>query len=124
MKEQDMNNIERDGERRRLRAQERLGTDNPRCCICGEDNPHCLERHHIAGQAYADETIIVCRNCHRKLSDVQKGHPENNGSPADQLERIGRFLLGLADLFELLITKLREFGAALIARSQTSPSHP
>jgi hypothetical protein len=119
-----MDEIERKRERRRLRAQERLGTNDPRCCFCDEDNPHCLERHHIAGQAYADETVIACRNCHRKLSDVQKDHPENSGSPPDQLERIGWFLLGIADLFELLITKLREFGAALIARSQTSSSHP
>src|SRR6516162_5562849 len=62
-----MDEIER-RERPRLRARERLRTDDPRCCFCGEDNPHCLERHHIAGQAYADDTLIVCRNCHRKLT--------------------------------------------------------
>jgi hypothetical protein len=33
------------------------------------------------------------------------------------LERVGRFLLGLADLFEQLIPKLREFGLALIAEA-------
>jgi hypothetical protein len=33
------------------------------------------------------------------------------------MDRIGHFLLGLADLFELLIKKLREFGEALIAQA-------
>jgi len=31
----------------------------------------------------------------------------------DSLERIRRFLLGLADLFELLVAKLREFAREL-----------
>jgi hypothetical protein len=117
-----MDEIERQREKRKLRAQERLGTDNPRCCICPEDNPHCLERHHIAGQAYGSDTIIVCRNCHRKLTDLQNDHPKSMGASPDLVESIGRFLLGIADLFELLIKKLREFGAALIARSQKAAS--
>jgi hypothetical protein len=112
-----MDEVERQRERRGLRALERLGTDKPRC-HCGEDNPHCLERHHIAGQAYGDDTVIVCRNCHRKLSDRQKDHQEKTDPAPDLLERIGQFLLGVADLFELLIVKLREFGADLIARAK------
>jgi hypothetical protein len=75
-----------------------------------------LERHHIAGQAFDDETVIRCRNCHRKLSDLQKEHPGQKTSPPDLLERIGHFMLGIADLFELLIETLREFGHALIAQ--------
>ena len=114
-----MDEVESQRERRRLRALERLGPDRPRC-HCGEDNPHCLEQHHIAGRAYNDETVIVCRNCHRKLSDRQKDHPKGTGTAPDPLECIGRFLLGLADLFELLIAKLREFGTDLIARARAA----
>ena len=40
-----MDEIERQRERRRLRALERLETDKPSCVVCGENNPHCLERH-------------------------------------------------------------------------------
>jgi hypothetical protein len=111
-----MDEYERKREARRQRALERLGTDNPRCS-CGVDNPHCLERHHIAGQAYSEETVIRCRNCHRELSDLQKDHPEQIGSPPEPFERIGHFLLGIADLFELLIGKLREFAHVLIEQA-------
>jgi hypothetical protein len=115
-----MDERERKREARRQKALERLGTDNPRCS-CGETDPHCLELHHIAGQAYGSETIIRCRNCHRKLSNLQKDHPGQQSGPPDLLERIGHFLLGIANLFELLIVKLREFGHALIDQARQQP---
>lgn len=101
-------------QRRRQAALERLGTNNPRCIFCGEDDPHCLEKHHIAGKAYDAFTAIHCRNCHRKQSDRQHDHPKISGANPS-LENIGEFLLGLADFFEHLIKKLREFGEALIS---------
>ena len=107
-------------ERRRQSALERLGTNNPRCS-CGEDDWRVLEKHHIAGKTYDDFTCIQCRNCHRKLSDQQKDHPEQIGTPIELPEIIGRFLLGLADFFESLIEKLREFGNALIESVQGGP---
>lgn len=115
-----MNKTERKREMRRQNALERLGTNNPRCHVCGKTNPHCLERHHIAGRAHANDTVIVCRNCHRELSDKQKDHPALKSPTSDPVERIAHFLLGLADLFELLVAKLREFGHALIERTSTS----
>jgi hypothetical protein len=55
-----------DRERRRQKRLRALGTNTPRCASCGEDDPRCLERHHIEGQAYGATLAIVCRNCHRK----------------------------------------------------------
>lgn len=110
--------IELARERRRQSALERLGTNNPCCIFCGEDDWRTLEKHHIAGKAYDDFTCIHCRNCHRKQSDRQKDHPEQTGAPVGMSEALGHFLLGLADFFELLIEKLREFGEALIASVQ------
>jgi hypothetical protein len=112
-----MNDYEKEKERRKQKALERLGTNNPRCIRCGEDDWLCLERHHIAGQAFDDLTVIVCRNCHRKLSDNPKGYPQSDQTPPDPVECIGRFLLGLADLFESLVRKLREFGRFLIEQA-------
>jgi hypothetical protein len=114
-----MNETERQGERRRQNAFERLGTNNPRCVVCGETDWRCLELHHLPGRGYGDELVIVCRNCHRKLSDMQKDHPASSKEPSDPLEIIGRFLLGMADLLELLIAKLREFGRALVAQARS-----
>ncbi len=113
-------NLER--EKRRQRAYERLGSDNPRCLHCGESDWRCLERHHIAGRAYDDETVVMCRNCHRKLSDSQKDHPPkvSEGEPS-LLECVGHYLLGLADLFEMLVARFRELGRMLIGAAGGCP---
>lgn len=109
-------------ERRKHSALERLGTNNPKCIYCDECDWRCLELHHIAGKKNDLITVIVCRNCHRKLSDRQKDHPPQTEAPKDALEAIGRFLLGLADLFILLIEKLRDFGNELIERAKSTAS--
>lgn len=107
-------------ERRHQAALERLGTNNPRCTLCAEDDWRCIERHHIAGRKYDSATVLICRNCHRKLSDPQKDHPEQINSPSELLEIVGHFLLVLADFFAELIVKLREFGNALIERTRAN----
>ena len=101
-------------ERRHQAAIERLGTNKPACVICGENDPRVLEKHHLEGQAFGETLVPVCRNCHRKLSDLQKDHPNKITEIPDPLEMIAHVLLGLADLFELLVGKFREFSAYLI----------
>ena len=93
----------------------RLGTHEPRCVSCGEPDPRCLEDHHLAGRQYHSDTYVVCRNCHRKLSDDQRDHPTID--PTDFIgkhETIGHFLLGLCDLLMLIVERLREFAHWLI----------
>lgn len=107
-------------ERRKQRALQRLGTDDPQCATCGEVDWRCLELHHIAGRAYDDGEVILCRNCHRKLSDPS----ENGDAPADPplLERVGRFLLGLAALLLMVVAKLSAFGNDLLAAAPYCPA--
>ena len=101
-----MNDRELNRERRKQRALERLGSNNPRCVVCGYDDPLALELHHIAGRAFGDEMVPVCRNCHRRLSDYQKDHSLGQAKPPSEIEPIRHFLLGLADLFEMLVKRL------------------
>jgi hypothetical protein len=101
-------------ERRKQARLDKLGTNTPRCVLCGEDDYRCLEGHHIAGRAYDPYTMIFCRNCHRKLSDMQTDHPKQKSTPPTREEIIGHFLLGVADIFELLIGKFREFAKWLL----------
>ncbi|MBF34782.1 MAG: hypothetical protein CME85_14630 [Henriciella sp.] len=103
-----------DKEAREERALHRFGTDEPICICCEESDWRCLELHHLAGKDYAEDVAIVCRNCHRKLSDAQYDHLDPAADAVSQLEIIGRFLMGLADLFELLLERLRDYGAYLI----------
>lgn len=109
-----MDKIELERERRRQRRIERLRTSDPVCIVCGYDDNRCLERHHIAGRAYDDETCIICRNCHRKLSDDQRDHPTPDARTLGEEERIGRFLLGLSNLLSLLAERLWAFGSHLL----------
>jgi hypothetical protein len=102
-------------EARLQRMYERLGVDAPRCIECGLDDVRCLEAHHIAGCKFDDATVIFCRNHHRILSDDQKDHPSIIGDPPSLHERAAHLLYGVADLFVLLIAKLREYGDELIA---------
>lgn len=101
-------------ETRKQKRLETLGSNNPVCVICGENDWRCLEQHHIAGQAYGDDLCNVCRNCHRKLSDDQKDHPKQIGNRPATLESIGHLLVGLADFLALLVIRLREYGQILI----------
>ncbi len=112
---------------RERKARERLGFENFRCATCGENDPRCLELHHIAGQKFCDDVVPVCRNCHRKLSDDQKDHPQPIGGDPDWLERVGRFLLGLADFLLLIAKTLKQFGQTMIDKARalaTTGSHP
>lgn len=101
-------------ETRKQKRLEKLGSNNPVCVTCGENDWRCLEEHHIAGKDYDDDLAIVCRNCHRKLSDNQEDHPQKVEPTPTTLESIGHLLLGVADLFALLVEKLRECGRFLI----------
>lgn len=104
-------------EQRKQRRFEALGTNEPNCCICGEDDWRCMELHHAADFGCDDTTVIACRNCHRKLSDSQKDHPPFDPNADPTLHAIGRFLLGLADMLRRILEKLTIFGEQLIKRS-------
>jgi len=121
MSERDMNR-----ETRLQKALDRLGTDNPVCACCIETDPFCMELHHLEGERFGKTLVILCRNCHRKLSDAQKDQPQPLGEPPKNLESVGHFLQGLADLFLLLAQKLWEFGEYLIeqASAQKRKSTP
>jgi hypothetical protein len=107
-----------DYEERLERQYRRLGTRNPVCVCCGEKDPFCLELHHIAGRQNHDEVVIVCRNCHRKLTNEQHDRaPPGSGEPTEQLAKDGHYLSGLADLFAKITPTLRKVGSRLIEES-------
>ena len=111
-----MNDDDRDiaREKRQRKAYERLGFPEPRCIVCGLDDLRCLELHHVAGRAHSEDQWPFCKNCHAVQTDAQADHPKKVAPPLDDLEVIGRFLLGLADIFEMLVTRFREHGETLI----------
>lgn len=102
---------------RKQRRLEKLGSNDPICGTCGEPDYRTLERHHVAGRKHDPDTVVICRNCHRKVSDDQKDYADPAPGSDQLLHAIGLFLIGLADLLELVLQKLTEFGLALIERA-------
>ena len=113
-----MTPIELAKEARKQNRLERFGTNTPRCGVCGEADDRCLEAHHVAGQKHDDATVLVCRNCHRKVSDDQRDYPAFDPDGDAFLHSVGSFLLGLAELLRLIVEKLITFGNALIERAK------
>jgi hypothetical protein len=111
---------EYDKERRRQARLERLRSNEPKCLFCDEDDPFCLERHHISGRKFGDDCVTACLNHHRKLSDKQKDHPPVVPGTPSTIECCGRLLLGVADALELLkvppalVDLIRQAGVHLI----------
>jgi hypothetical protein len=85
--------------------------------MCGETAWQCFELHHVAGQHHDETTVILCGNCHRKISDDQKSLPLFDPDADPILVAIGHFLLGLAQLFRRIIETLEKFGRELIDRA-------
>ena len=105
-------------EARERAAKRRLGTDNPRCTHCGRNNALGLEAHHLAGRIYDPTTNVECGYCHRILSDRQKDHPKQLADPPSLEEQLMHVLLGMADMFELLVRTLREFANKILEKLQ------
>ena len=114
----------RDKETREQRRRDRLGSEDPRCGGCGETDTRCLELHHIAGQHFGDDLIVLCRNCHRKRSDDQEDHPLPSQPDPPWWERLAHWLLGLADLFRALADQATTWAQFLLELTGDLPPIP
>lgn len=112
-----MSNKYFDRERREQRRLETLGTNEPRCGMCGETDWRVMELHHVADHGRDETVVCICANDHRRVTDDQKDHPAFDPNADPLLDKIGHFLLGLADILRIIVTKLYEFGLALIVRA-------
>src|SRR5215510_7305001 len=115
---------------RRENCLQRLGTREPKCGRCGENDPFTLtgrepdiicyecqmkvskrspiERHHPAGRNNDPFTIPIPGNDHRVLSDLQKDWPQETlrnptGSP---LRKAAATIRGFLDVLRLFIERL------------------
>jgi hypothetical protein len=73
---------------------------NSSCAICGEDDPRVLKQyHHVFGKHFSKEKILLCHNCHDKIT-----HEQNKLPPRVRKAKSGIFLIA---------TVLRSVGALL-----------
>jgi len=92
----------------------RTGFPDPRCVICGDDHPWRLQADHIAGQKHDKTTRLLCANHHADRTFAQSLEPPGGENPKNVFEVIGRWLLGIAEWFELIMEKFYLFGDFLI----------
>jgi hypothetical protein len=104
-----------DCERRKQSRLHKLGTDNPCCAVCGNSDWRVIEEHHVAGRKHHSQVVLLCANHHRILTDDQKDHLQTSPGADELLAQIGNFLLGLANMLAVIVDRLHEFGATLIA---------
>ena len=90
------------------------GFSDPRCVVCGEGRIWRLELDHIAGQKHDTTCSPLCANCHADRTFLQSLEPPGGENPANVFEMIGRWLLGIAEWFELIVEKLYYFAEYLI----------
>ena len=62
------------------RRARQLGTRNPVCRVCGQSGLVLrYEHHHIAaqfaGRRLCEVTVLLCRQCHARISDMQSDLP-------------------------------------------------
>jgi hypothetical protein len=92
----------------------RAGFPEPQCVACGETRIWRLELDHVAGQKHDATCSPLCCNCHAERTFMQNLEPPGGENPQNVLEVIGRWLLGIAEWFELIGQKLYQFGEFLI----------
>lgn len=108
---------------RKYRRFRTFGTFSPSCVSCGENDWRVrYERHHIAGRRFdPDATVLVCINCHDKLSDRQKDH-QSLGHLERSRAVVTRSVQGLIDLLCIQLDTLRKVEDVLSDRRDEEPS--
>jgi hypothetical protein len=113
-----------DYERRKQSRLHKVGTNTPHCAICGNSDWRVIEEHHPDSRKRDKLVVLLCANHHRIVTDDQKDHPPGLDGCDPFLLSVGNFLLGLADMFAIIIERLYEFGEALISRANEGALKP
>lgn len=103
--------------RKRLRY-EKTGNMTPIDPITGEDIGPKKQDHHIAGKDYHDDTIPLNPDGHHAINDAFRDLPMPIPGPVRELDRIGRYLLGVIIILDFVLDRLWEMGESLIATAR------
>jgi len=82
------------------------------CFLCGEDDSRILkrfEKHHIFTKINSNETILLCPNCHGKITSRQ-----NSISPQKRKNKLAFQLLGQGELFIIIGKKQIEIANKIL----------
>jgi hypothetical protein len=101
---------------RKRRKQRAPGIHNEVCIGCAGDITHGKKvDDHIAGWKSDDIVWPLCPSCDQRRQEMQyDDEPPPSANPRNVFEVIGRWLLAVAEYFELMRNVLTRFGMFLI----------
>ena len=74
------------------------------CVVCGEDDQTLLnefEEHHVFGRANSNLRILLCKNCHSKITNEQnKLPPKLRSSQASEYRKLLYIIITQGKLLE------------------------
>jgi hypothetical protein len=114
---------------RRKRRQERFGSLEPCCVLCGYGRDaletltpvtvgwlksHGIEMHHVVEKARDDNFIVpLCLNHHREVTEALARVGISRDTTSDKSEWVAQMLEGLASFLEYVIDALRRWAKIL-----------
>ncbi len=89
--------------------------DNRVCAVCGEDDPRVLkEEHHIFGRMNSTETIVLCRNCHDKITSKQNELAPLDRKATDPIKKMAYKLQSISGLHQRTSDELSKLAKELL----------
>jgi hypothetical protein len=87
-----------------------------KCTVCGESDPRVVrEYHHVYGCTNGPEdTILLCYNCHKKLTEDQNAlPPKARKRGAGRKGKLAMEFVSVGSLVELLGQRIKKRGYAI-----------
>ena len=83
-----------------------------RCAVCGEDDARIVKQyHHVFGRANSTDTIILCHNCHDRVTkDQNRLSPKVRRRGATRPDKGRLMLVSLGSLLELIGRSIKRMG--------------
>jgi len=97
---------------------EKNGIMTPIDPITGQDIAPGAENHHIAGRKYHDDTIPLMPAGHHAVTEAFRDMPAPIAGAPRELERIGRYVLGVIIILDFVLDRLWEMGELLISMAR------
>ena len=89
-------------------------TQNKVCELCGESDIRLLENHHIFGKNFSPKIMLLCKNCHYKITHEQnKIAPKRRSQKASEKEKLAFTFLSIGVLIEEIGRTIKETGNIL-----------
>lgn len=91
--------------------------------MCGEEDPVVLEKHHNFTRNASEEVVLLCKNCHAKITNEQnKVSPKSRSKDASYLEKLAYQLVTIGAMLRDTGKQLIKIGHELIYYAQNYSS--